>query len=112
MSNVSNKTSAVIAANRFGLGAKPDDLYQAEKDPQKWLTAQLTPVRFTQELPTSDQLFQQLSDYQTIKKQNKKTTSVQRKAKRTIKNAGILFKQPTDNWQPMPLHKVSIAITV
>jgi uncharacterized protein (DUF1800 family) len=39
---------AAIAANRFGLGARPGDLKVIAGDPQGWLLAQLTPER---ELP-------------------------------------------------------------
>jgi uncharacterized protein (DUF1800 family) len=34
---------AAIAANRFGLGARPGDLAQIARDPRGWLRAQLTP---------------------------------------------------------------------
>src|SRR5271156_4601420 len=34
---------AAIAANRFGLGARPGDLAQIAGDPRGWLHAQLTP---------------------------------------------------------------------
>ncbi|MEO0421209.1 MAG: DUF1800 domain-containing protein [Pseudomonadota bacterium] len=35
---------ATIAANRFGLGARPGDLTAIAKDPRGWLLAQLTPT--------------------------------------------------------------------
>jgi uncharacterized protein (DUF1800 family) len=35
----------VIAANRFGLGAKPGDVATVSRDPRGWLLAQLTPER-------------------------------------------------------------------
>ena len=35
------KTESVIAANRFGLGARPGDLKAINKDPKAWLLAQL-----------------------------------------------------------------------
>jgi uncharacterized protein (DUF1800 family) len=35
------KIETVIAANRFGLGARPDDLAWIDKDPRAWLLAQL-----------------------------------------------------------------------
>ena len=38
----------VIAANRFGLGARPGDVARISGDPKAWLLAQLTPER---ELP-------------------------------------------------------------
>jgi uncharacterized protein (DUF1800 family) len=39
--NISNSTAAAIAANRFGLGARPGELAVIEKDPPAWLRAQL-----------------------------------------------------------------------
>ncbi|NWG45192.1 MAG: DUF1800 domain-containing protein [Alphaproteobacteria bacterium] len=35
--------AAAIAANRFGLGARPDDLPAIAEDPRGWLKSQLTP---------------------------------------------------------------------
>ena len=37
-------TGAVIAANRFGLGAKPGELAAMGADPRGWLKAQLRPA--------------------------------------------------------------------
>ncbi|WNC67968.1 DUF1800 domain-containing protein [Thalassotalea nanhaiensis] len=71
MGTVASKVAATIATNRFGLGAKPGEIIQAEKDPKKWLSKQLTPVTFNQELPSSNELLQKLSEYQAIRKQNK-----------------------------------------
>ncbi|WNC73053.1 DUF1800 domain-containing protein [Thalassotalea psychrophila] len=70
MSTTNSK--ATIAANRFGLGAKPGELELAKQNPKKWLAAQLTPVVFDQNLPSSNDVFLQLSKYQAIKRQNKK----------------------------------------
>ena len=35
------KIETVIAANRFGLGAKPGELARIDKDPRAWLLDQL-----------------------------------------------------------------------
>ncbi len=37
------KTETVIAANRFGLGARPGELAHIDRDPRGWLAGQLTP---------------------------------------------------------------------
>src|SRR5882757_5870635 len=37
-------TGAVIAANRFGLGARPGELAAIGADPKGWLKAQLAPA--------------------------------------------------------------------
>src|ERR1700712_3609221 len=34
----------VIAANRFGLGARPGEVARASSDPRGWLTAQIAPA--------------------------------------------------------------------
>lgn len=41
---------AAIAANRFGLGAKPNQLNQVSDAPQEWLLDQLKPPRFDDKL--------------------------------------------------------------
>ncbi|WOH39455.1 DUF1800 domain-containing protein [Thalassotalea fonticola] len=77
-------TNATIAANRFGLGAKPGELVQAEKNPKKWLSAQLMPISFDQSLPTSNDVFKQLSEFNLAykKKKNKSDTEQFKKAKK------------------------------
>ncbi len=47
---------AAIAANRFGYGARPDELNKAKKDPEEWLTEQLKPVHFNKQLPGSSEI--------------------------------------------------------
>ena len=45
------KTETVIAANRFGLGARPGELPGIDKDPRRWLLDQLGgPARQPDEL--------------------------------------------------------------
>src|SRR4051812_37864772 len=42
MTATRNSIAAAIAANRFGLGARPGELSDIEKDPEVWLRAQLS----------------------------------------------------------------------
>ena len=70
---------AVIATNRFGLGAKPNEHKQAKKAPKAWLINQLnaTPaVYFDDDLPTSDEIAEQLAKLRLFKKSlNKKNAN-------------------------------------
>ncbi|HTE39932.1 MAG TPA: DUF1800 domain-containing protein [Steroidobacteraceae bacterium] len=54
-------TSAVIAVNRFGLGAKPGEISRAQADPRAWLRAQIRGARAVPEsiatLPSSQAIF-------------------------------------------------------
>ena len=56
-------TEAVIATNRFGLGARPGELQNIQADPRGWLKTQVQGVRALPEvlkaLPSSSQLFQE-----------------------------------------------------
>ena len=51
------KMETAIAANRFGLGAKPGELDKVDRDPQRWLLDQLQgpsrPARDIRDLPES-----------------------------------------------------------
>ncbi|MGC3979650.1 MAG: DUF1800 domain-containing protein [Steroidobacteraceae bacterium] len=56
-------TEAVIAANRFGLGARPGELQQIQADPRGWLKAQVKGERALpaaiKSLPPSNVVFQE-----------------------------------------------------
>jgi uncharacterized protein (DUF1800 family) len=58
---MANNIQAVIAANRFGLGARPGELSKIGADPRGWLKAQLAGTRMLpaviQSLTSSDQVF-------------------------------------------------------
>ncbi len=63
-----------IATNRFGLGARPNELAEAQKDPKNWLIAQLKQqpaVSFNASLPTSAQIGLKLDQYRKDKKARK-----------------------------------------
>jgi uncharacterized protein (DUF1800 family) len=66
---------ASIATNRFGLGARPNELVEAKKDPKAWLIKQLQAapaIRFNNNLPHSSDIANKLNEYRLAKKQNKK----------------------------------------
>ena len=58
---MTNNVDAVIAANRFGLGARPGELQAIQSDPHGWLKAQLAGSRpipqALQRLPPSNEIF-------------------------------------------------------
>ena len=62
------KTNAVIAANRFGLGAKPGDLERIDKNPQSWLKDQLSgPSRLPAEIRDLPDSASALLDVQKVR---------------------------------------------
>lgn len=63
--------NAAIAANRFGLGARPGEISLAAKDPRQWLKQQLLTPQFDPTLPSSSQLIRQLADYKKARKKAK-----------------------------------------
>jgi len=66
--------NAVIAANRFGLGAKPGELANAAPHPKNWLIDQLhhpSTALFDDDLPHSDEISEKLSQLRLLKKQAK-----------------------------------------
>jgi uncharacterized protein (DUF1800 family) len=64
----STPIDAVIAANRFGLGARPGELSQIQSDPNGWLISQLTGKRAVPEaiatLPDTPTIFKKFYDAQ------------------------------------------------
>ena len=63
---------ANIAVNRFGYGARGDELERAKKDPQQWIKSQLIPISFATSFPHSNEVFIENAKYQKQKKQLKK----------------------------------------
>jgi len=62
------KTDAVIAANRFGLGAKPGELEHIDKNPQSWLKDQLAgPSRLPEEIRDLPDSASALLDVQKVR---------------------------------------------
>ena len=69
-----NKT-AVIATNRFGLGAKEGDIGAASAMPKQWVKAQLMPILFSSELPSTAEAVEKLRQHREQRKRAKKMMS-------------------------------------
>ncbi|MGB0894330.1 MAG: DUF1800 domain-containing protein [Parashewanella sp.] len=59
---------AVIAVNRFGMGARPNELAQATHSPQDFLIEQLQPITFNESLPNSRSLLLHMADFRQRKR--------------------------------------------
>ena len=70
-----NMQQAVIAVNRFGLGAKPGELIQATSDPKNWLKTSLSPIVYSSSLPASGEIQQKLVEYREQEKKLEKELS-------------------------------------
>jgi uncharacterized protein (DUF1800 family) len=65
-------SQAYIAVNRFGYGARGDELVQAKSKPKQWIISQLLPIAFNSSLPHSNDIFIEHANYRKEKKQQKK----------------------------------------
>ena len=57
-----------IAVNRFGYGARGNELAHAKADPKKWLSSQLQVIEFSDKQPSSDDIFVAYAKFQKQKK--------------------------------------------
>ncbi len=71
MAEETNAELAIIAVNRFGLGARSGELKQAKVDPQQWLIKQLQAIKFSTDLPSSQQVFEIMAEYRKNKSKAK-----------------------------------------
>ncbi|MEW6998944.1 DUF1800 family protein [Colwelliaceae bacterium BS250] len=71
MAITASTAHAVIAVNRFGLGAKSGELAAAQANPKQWLIEQLQPVSLNKELPNSNDIFTLVTEYRKLKRQAK-----------------------------------------
>ncbi len=71
-----------IAVNRFGYGARGNEIIKAKANPRKWLESQLKEIEFTDGLPSSDEVFLAYGKFQ----QQKKLLKKQKKKENTTKN--------------------------
>lgn len=82
-------SEAVIAANRFGLGARPGELAQVNSDPRGWLSAQIKGAREAPEpirkLPRSPEVFAKFAEAQEMRREAK-----QEQAKDAAQAAAII----------------------
>ncbi len=85
------KLAAVIAANRFGLGARPGELSAIGDDPRRWLIKQIEGVRTTPaviaQLATSQEAFKTYLDFVEERKALKKEDTVKSDIKEELSPA-------------------------
>ena len=72
-----------IAANRFGYGARSNELLQAKQNPKAWIISQLQPIAFSDQFPSSNDIFIEHVKYQKEKKRNKKAPQENETSKKT-----------------------------
>lgn len=87
MFNSTTPSSAVIAVNRFGLGAKPGEIILAKADEKKWLKSTLTNLSFDPSLPGSDAVIEALIQYRMMKREEKSTPSGEQEMMKKAKNS-------------------------
>ncbi|MDP7591127.1 MAG: DUF1800 domain-containing protein [Litorilituus sp.] len=80
-----NTSKENIAVNRFGYGARGDELEQAKKDPKGWIKSQLLPISFSASIGNSSDVFIEHAKYLKQKKQFKKQGKKQISQKNTKK---------------------------
>jgi len=89
-------TPESIAVNRFGYGARGDELSNAKADPKKWLSSQLQAIEFSDKQPSSDDIFLAYAKFQKQKKlmkqqskqaQSNQVQAVDKKQNKMIKQA-------------------------
>jgi uncharacterized protein (DUF1800 family) len=73
---MSMSVQGAIAANRFGLGAKPGEIEAASVNPRTWLKQQLQAIEFNDGLASSSELEIALAEYQRDRKRAKKMADV------------------------------------
>lgn len=93
---MANSTEAVIAANRFGLGARPGELQQIQSDPRGWLKAQLKGASVMpaaiKALPPSSQVFQEQVEALKERREAKKEAAANDSPDKTNGNASNAVK--------------------
>lgn len=67
----SKDQAAVIAVNRFGLGARPGELQTAKKDPHRWLLAQMVNPKFDPSVGNLHMAYETLAASDKMKKKRK-----------------------------------------
>lgn len=112
--------NAVIATNRFGLGARPDELSKAKLSPKKWLINQLNIPSiklFDSNAPHSDEISIKLAEYRSLKKKiktRKLTLSVNDKegqTKHMMQKVTDMKQYPRDTYRLFTSDSLKSAIT-
>jgi uncharacterized protein (DUF1800 family) len=65
--------AAVIAVNRFGLGARPNELAQVALDPKAWLFKQMTSLQFDNQIANTTSAFEMFSAHRKTRTQRRKS---------------------------------------
>lgn len=79
-----NLHNAVIAANRFGLGARPDELEEIAHDPKEWVLAQLEqPAPLIDSLEALDSSPDYLSRFAEFRQQQRRSRRLSQQGKDT-----------------------------
>jgi uncharacterized protein (DUF1800 family) len=73
-------SKACIAVNRFGYGARGEELEKAVYSPKKWIKSQLLPISFKISVAHSNDIFMDHARYQKQKKLEKKNKSLKNNA--------------------------------
>ncbi len=72
-----------IAVNRFGYGAKADEIVQAKLAPKAWIKSQLLPITFSTSLAHSNDILIEHAKYRKQKKHLKNKRKVNKDKKKT-----------------------------
>ena len=68
---VEKNNRAIIAVNRFGLGATGAELSAAQHDPEQWLLQQLVSPVFDKKLGDTESAFNMIADIKALKQQSR-----------------------------------------
>ena len=81
MINNKKNINAIIAANRFGLGARPNEIKQATNTPKQWLISSLSNIAPPPEAPTAIEMMRLFAQYKKEKNNLKKQALSMNEAK-------------------------------
>ena len=71
----SQAQQAVIAVNRFGLGARPGELALAATNPRQWLLRQMTPLQFDMQLANTNTAFEMMAGLRAMQKRQRSSSA-------------------------------------
>lgn len=77
-------SKASIAVNRFGYGARGNELEQAKVNPKQWVKSQLQAISYSADFPDSNTILLEHFNYQQNKKDNKNNKKQQVNRKPSI----------------------------
>ncbi|MFC1519312.1 DUF1800 family protein [Pseudomonadota bacterium] len=98
--------AAIIATNRFGLGARPNELTLATKDPKGYLVKQLVIPEFEPTEFNSGQILYQVNEFlrqEQLAKKNAQTNMMSMQGQSNAENTSS--KKKSNGPKPLPPHK-------